>query len=226
MKSEKIQESGKIIDDFWKPAVKLIGDGKFVDMLVNFDASEISGRTFRLLEEKIMTHEDFDSDKIKSYSSAAESNTKLVRIEEDQCTCRPNAAFSSSAIFRWISVVYELNKVTKMDSDVRVNLSVAEDDYEKAKLKVVEKEKILEQAKTKRENLLGRLDQVKEELGSLESGASNYARKNVRASELIKILGSKKNSWICKKRKIEEKCETLIGKYRNFICTRMYFTTY
>ena len=71
-----MQEAGKVMDDFWKPAVKLIGDSRFIDTLVNFDLSELSARAFRLLEERIISHEDFDSDKIKSYSIAAEG--KLV----------------------------------------------------------------------------------------------------------------------------------------------------
>lgn len=76
---EKVQESGKVVDDFWKPAIKVIGDSKFIDMLVNFNMSDVSARVFRLLEERIMTHEDFDADKIKSYSVAAESNTPYIK---------------------------------------------------------------------------------------------------------------------------------------------------
>lgn len=67
-----MQESGKTVEDFWKPAIKLINDSKFIEYLISFDMSNVSPRILRLLEDKILPNEEFDADKIKSYSVAAE----------------------------------------------------------------------------------------------------------------------------------------------------------
>lgn len=119
--------------------------------------------------------------------------------------------FFVAAIFKWITVVFEFNKVTKMDSDVRVNLATVEDEYEKARSNVVEKEKCLEEARTKREGVLSQLDDVKKELDRLEAEESICNKKKMRAKELVQILDTKKESWFHKKCEVEEKHKTLIG---------------
>lgn len=76
IKPEKIQESGKLTEDVWKPTMKFIGDAKFVDALIAFDKSNVSARAIRLLEEKIFSNDDFDMDKVKSCSLAAEGKAR------------------------------------------------------------------------------------------------------------------------------------------------------
>lgn len=74
MKADKGQEGGKVVEDFWKPAVKVICDSKFVDTLIAFDMDDVAVRTLRLLEERIFHHEEADAAKIRNYSAAAEGN--------------------------------------------------------------------------------------------------------------------------------------------------------
>lgn len=63
-----------MVEDFWKPAVKVICDSKFVDTLIAFDMDDVAVRTLRLLEERIFHHEEADAAKIRNYSAAAEGN--------------------------------------------------------------------------------------------------------------------------------------------------------
>ncbi len=43
-----------------------------MESLIHFDMSDVSHRSLKLLEEKIVNNEDFDDGKIRSYSAAAE----------------------------------------------------------------------------------------------------------------------------------------------------------
>lgn len=85
LKPEKGQESGKIAEDFWRPAIKAICDSKFVDTLIAFDMNQVPVRTLRLLEEKIFQHEEADVAKIKNYSTAAEGKNACASFSARLC---------------------------------------------------------------------------------------------------------------------------------------------
>lgn len=60
------------MDDYWGPSKKVLGDMKFLDSLVNFDKDNIPPRVMQKLKDQILNDENFDPDKVKTASTAAE----------------------------------------------------------------------------------------------------------------------------------------------------------
>lgn len=60
------------VDDYWGPSKKVLGDMKFLEGLINFDKDNIPPKVMTKLKDQILNDENFDPDKIKTASSAAE----------------------------------------------------------------------------------------------------------------------------------------------------------
>lgn len=123
-----------------------------------------------------------------------------------------NIEFSAFAgIYKWIMVIYEYNQITKMDSDVKLNLNEAEEEYTVAETNFNAKQKHLESIRTKRINLIDNLEKEKIDLDSLEKKENLCFKKKLRAEEFVKILQRKKPEWEEKKQSIEKIFDTLNG---------------
>ena len=75
IKPEKIPDpsgSGKKIEDFWGPAKKMLSDMKFLESLQNYDKDNINPAYMKIIRTKYMDNPDFDPDKVRNASSAAE----------------------------------------------------------------------------------------------------------------------------------------------------------
>lgn len=74
VKPEKIPAPSGIgtVEDFWGPSKKVLGDMHFLDSLINYDKDNIPPPVMKKLADKILNDENFDPDKIKNVSSAAE----------------------------------------------------------------------------------------------------------------------------------------------------------
>lgn len=64
--------SGKKIEDYWGPSKKMLGDMKFLESLTTFDKDNISPAIMKQIRSKYSSNPDFDPDKIKVASTAAE----------------------------------------------------------------------------------------------------------------------------------------------------------
>lgn len=60
------------MDDYWGPSKKILGDMKFLENLINFDKDNIAPRIMDKLKHQILNDENFDPDKVKVASLAAE----------------------------------------------------------------------------------------------------------------------------------------------------------
>ena len=61
-----------MIEDYWRPSKRVLGDMKFLESLMNFDKDNISPRIMKNITEKFLHNVEFDPDKIKTASTAAE----------------------------------------------------------------------------------------------------------------------------------------------------------
>lgn len=68
------------IEDYWGPSKKILGDMKFLESLILYDKDNIPPAIMKKLTEKILGDENFDPDKIKVASTAAEGNHTVYRI--------------------------------------------------------------------------------------------------------------------------------------------------
>jgi dynein heavy chain len=70
--------SGKMVDDFWMPSVKMLGDMKFVDSLRNYDKNNIPAAIKRI-RANFINDPNFDPLKIRNVSTACEGLCRWVR---------------------------------------------------------------------------------------------------------------------------------------------------
>lgn len=90
------------IEDYFPPFKKLLGDIKFLDGLIKFDKDNIPTAIIKKLQDRIMTNELFDPEKMKTVSSAAEG------------------------ICKWVLAIVQYDKVAKVVAPKRVALKEAE----------------------------------------------------------------------------------------------------
>lgn len=64
------------MEDYWGPSKKVLGDMKFLENLINFDKDNIPQRVMDKLKHQILNDENFDPDKVKTASTAAEGEQK------------------------------------------------------------------------------------------------------------------------------------------------------
>lgn len=70
--------SGKKMEDFWGPAKKLLGDMKFLQSLHEYNKDNIPPAYMAIIRNKYITNQDFNSEKIRTASTAAEGLCKWV----------------------------------------------------------------------------------------------------------------------------------------------------
>lgn len=61
-----------MVEDFWGPSKRVLGDLKFLEGLMQFDKDNIPPRIMKIIHERFLTNEEFDPAKIKVASTAAE----------------------------------------------------------------------------------------------------------------------------------------------------------
>jgi dynein heavy chain len=94
-----------VIDDYWPTSKKILTDMKFLDSLLNFDKDNIPSRVIQKVQERVLSNENFDQEKIKAASLACE------------------------ALSKWITAVYEYDKVIKNVAPKRAALAEAQATY-------------------------------------------------------------------------------------------------
>uniref|UniRef100_A0A674GPT7 Dynein axonemal heavy chain 3 n=1 Tax=Taeniopygia guttata TaxID=59729 RepID=A0A674GPT7_TAEGU len=163
--------SGKMIEDFWGPAKKLLSDIKFLDRLKSFDKDRIPPAIMKKIREKFMNHPDFQPEVVKNVSSACEGLCKWVRAME----------------------VYD--RVQKVVAPKRERLQEAEAilDVQMQKLQVKQAE--LKEVVDRLQALQDEFDAMNNKKIELENNIERCSQKLVRAEQLISGLGGEKERW-------------------------------
>uniref|UniRef100_A0A8C3EWU4 Dynein axonemal heavy chain 3 n=1 Tax=Corvus moneduloides TaxID=1196302 RepID=A0A8C3EWU4_CORMO len=163
--------SGKMIEDFWGPAKKLLSDIKFLDRLKSYDKDKIPPAIMKKIREKFMNHPDFQPEVVKNVSSACEGLCKWVRAME----------------------VYD--RVQKVVAPKRERLQEAEGilDIQMQKLQVKQAE--LKEVVDRLQALQDEFDKMNNRKKDLENNIERCSQKLVRAEQLISGLGGEKERW-------------------------------
>uniref|UniRef100_A0A8C3V3B4 Dynein axonemal heavy chain 3 n=1 Tax=Catharus ustulatus TaxID=91951 RepID=A0A8C3V3B4_CATUS len=163
--------SGKMIEDFWGPAKKLLSDIKFLDRLKSYDKDNIPPPIMKKIREKFMNHPDFQPEVVKNVSSACEGLCKWVRAME----------------------VYD--RVQKVVAPKRERLQAAEAilDVQMQKLQVKQAE--LKEVVDRLQALQDEFDEMNNRKRELENNIERCSQKLVRAEQLISGLGGEKERW-------------------------------
>jgi len=78
IKSERKNVDGKMVEDFWGPSLKMIGDMKFLESLIQYDKNNIPPAIMKRIREKFIPDPNFDPSAIRAVSAACEGLCKWV----------------------------------------------------------------------------------------------------------------------------------------------------
>ncbi|XP_023310238.1 dynein heavy chain 3, axonemal [Anoplophora glabripennis] len=74
--------TGKMVEDFWGPSGKLLGDMKFLENLKAYDKDNIPLPVMKRIRDRYIPDREFDPERIKTVSTACEGLCKWVRAME------------------------------------------------------------------------------------------------------------------------------------------------
>ncbi|KAJ7400487.1 hypothetical protein BTVI_105082 [Pitangus sulphuratus] len=163
--------SGKMIEDYWGPAKKILSDIKFLEKLQKYDKDNIPPAIMKRIREKFINHADFQPDVVKNVSSACEGLCKWVRAME----------------------VYD--RVQKVVAPKRERLKGAEEVLEVQMQKLRVKQAALKEVVDRLQALQDEFDRMNNKKKELEDNIERCSQKLVRAEQLISGLGGEKERW-------------------------------
>ncbi|XP_061847983.1 dynein axonemal heavy chain 3 [Colius striatus] len=163
--------SGKMIEDYWGPSRKILGDLKFLESLKTYDKDNIPPAVMKRIREKFIDHPDFQPSVIKNVSSACEGLCKWVRAME----------------------VYD--RVAKVVAPKRERLREAEGLLSVQMQKLETKQAELKEVVDRLQALNDEFESMNDRKRELENNIELCSQKLVRAEQLISGLGGEKDRW-------------------------------
>ncbi|KAM4632527.1 dynein axonemal heavy chain 3 [Discoglossus pictus] len=163
--------SGKMVEDYWGPSKKVLGDLRFLDSLKVFDKDNISPVIMKRIREKFINSPDFQPSVIKNVSSACEGLCKWVRAME---------------MYDRVAKVVAPKRERLKEAEGKLAIQMQELNIKRAELKDVEDRL---QALNDDFNIM---NERKEELAN---NIEICSQKLIRAEKLISGLGGEKDRW-------------------------------
>jgi len=190
IKPEKVpdKETGKTVQDYWGPSKKLLSDIKFLDRLIHFDKDNIPSRIMQIINGKYINNPNFDPDKIKKASIAAQG------------------------LCKWIIAMSSYDKVAKEIAPKKIALVEAETTYNNAMEALNEKRLQLYDVEMKLKVVQESLEENERKMTSLQDKADGVQIKMKRAVDLIGGLGGEKKRWSQTAIDLRERYLNLTGK--------------
>ena len=190
MKPDKINDpagtGGKILD-YWGPSKKLLGDMGFLNNLKIYDKDNIAGHIMKKIRQEFIPNPEFNPDKVKNASSAAEG------------------------LCRWVCALEIYDRVAKVVAPKKESLREAEILVAKLMETLDEKRAELAAVEAKLTALKDSLREKIEMKESLEIQVDQCEKKLVRAEKLIGGLGGEKDRWSQSAKDLQFLYDNLIG---------------
>ncbi|XP_043195463.1 dynein axonemal heavy chain 7-like [Amphibalanus amphitrite] len=190
LKADRIPDpsgSGKMVEDYWGPSKKLLADTKFLDGLINFDKDNIPPKVIKVLRERFISNPEFDPNKVKAASTAAEG------------------------LCRWVIAMESYDKVAKVVGPKKEALGKAEGELAEAMGKLEAKRASLRTVQERLQELQNKLEANKQRKVDLENEVELCQLKLERAEQLIGGLGGEKDRWSNSAVSLGKKYENLTG---------------
>ncbi|KYM93367.1 Dynein heavy chain 7, axonemal [Cyphomyrmex costatus] len=171
VKPERVQGPEGPIDDYWKPSLRILGDIRFLESLLNYDKDNIPERIMIKIRTTILTNPNFDPERIRQVSTACEG------------------------LCRWVFALSEYDKVAKVVAPKKQALAKAEADYSAAMEELTLKRNQLQEVREKLARLEILLAQRRAEYQAMTDEVKDCEEKLRRAEELIGGLGGEYTRW-------------------------------
>ncbi|XP_073447159.1 dynein axonemal heavy chain 3 isoform X1 [Aquarana catesbeiana] len=179
--------TGKMVEDFWGPSKKILGDMKFLDSLKAFDKDNIDPACMKKIREKFINNEDFQPSVIKNVSSACEGLCKWVRALE---------------VYDRVAKVVAPKRERLKEAEAKLAVQMEQLNIKRAELKAVE---------DRLQALNDDFNAMNNKKEELEKNIEICSQKLVRAEKLISGLGGEKDRWTEAARLLGNKYINLTG---------------
>ncbi|OCT61613.1 dynein heavy chain 3, axonemal [Xenopus laevis] len=163
--------TGKMVEDFWGPSKKVLGDLKFLENLKAFDKDNINPAVMKKIREKFIDNPDFQPSVIKNVSSACEGLCKWVRAME---------------VYDRVAKVVAPKRERLKEAEGKLFIQMQQLNTKRAELKAVE---------DRLQALNDELSDMNKKKMELENNIELCSQKLVRAEKLISGLGGEKDRW-------------------------------
>ncbi|XP_017795795.1 PREDICTED: dynein heavy chain 7, axonemal-like [Habropoda laboriosa] len=172
IKPERVQQAGgTFVEDYWKSALRMLSDAKFLDSLLNFDKDNIPDNVIEKIRKEYLANPDFDPEKIKKVSTACEG------------------------LCRWVYAMSEYDKVSKVVAPKKRALAEAQRTYDQAMSTLRAKQEQLRQVQEKLKALEELLEERRMAFQAMSDKVEDCETKLKRAEDLIGGLGGEYTRW-------------------------------
>ncbi|XP_068084555.1 dynein axonemal heavy chain 3 [Anabrus simplex] len=163
--------SGRIVEDFWGPSLKLLADMKFLESLKTYNKDAIPPAIMKRVREKYIPDRDFHPDVVRNVSTACEG------------------------ICKWIRAMEVYDRVIKIVAPKKAKLAEAEGELALQMDKLNEKRAQLQEVADKLQALNDEFAAMTRKKKELEDAIELCCQKLDRAEKLIGGLGGEKDRW-------------------------------
>lgn len=174
-------------NDYWSLSKKMLNDPKYVEYLLTFDKDMIPDHISEKLQEKVLSNDAFDVEKIKLISVACE------------------------LLCKWVIAIVKYDRAAKIALPKRLELKESETIRDASMAQLNSK---IEELRLLEDNLSDLQKQLKIEKDNFESLKSDHERcskRLQRATEIVASLGGEKERWQQSMEDIQTKSKYLIG---------------
>ncbi|XP_071449339.1 dynein axonemal heavy chain 3-like [Hetaerina americana] len=179
--------SGKMIEDFWGPSQKLLGDLKFLDSLKTYNKNNIAPPIMKRIRERFIPDRDFRPEKIKTVSNACEG------------------------LCKWVLAMEVYDRVIKIVAPKQAKFKEAEAELAAQMATLEEKRAQLQKVTDKLQALNDEFAAMTKKKKDLEENIDICSQKLHRAEKLIGGLGGEKARWSELAEMLEGKLRGIIG---------------
>jgi dynein heavy chain len=179
--------SGKKVEDYWGPSKTLMSDMKFLESLKAYDKDNIPVAVMKIIRAKYMDNPEFDPEKVKNASSAAEG------------------------LCRWVRAMECYDRVAKVVEPKKIALAAAEAELAETMKSLNEKRASLRSVEERMARLEAKFKEMTEKKDALEKQVDSVSKQLVRAEKLIGSLGDEQERWTQCAEDLEKKFIALTG---------------
>ena len=174
LKPDKIPDpsgSGRMIFDYWKTSMKMLGDPKFLESLKTFDKDDIPAPVIKKIRATYIPNPEFKPEKVRNASSAAEG------------------------LCSWIVAMEAYDRVSKEVAPKQAALKLAEAELAETMLGLNEKRALLKEVVDRLQMLNDNLQALTIKKAKLEKDVKSCEEQLDRAQKLLGGLGGEKQRW-------------------------------
>ncbi|WAQ96862.1 DYH3-like protein [Mya arenaria] len=190
MKSERKPDpsgSGKMIEDYWGPSQKLLGDMKFLEKLKTYDKDNIAPAIIKKIRATYIPNPEFEPNIIK------------------------NASMACEGLCRWVKAMDIYDRVAKVVAPKKIKLAEAQGELSVQMDKLNEKRGQLKEVTDKLQALNDEFEVMTKKKKELEANIDLCSKKLDRAEKLIGGLGGEKDRWTDAAKTLGEKYHNITG---------------